>query len=81
MGGELVELGTAGGLEVGHWHGDGVGCSLLVVDDGDGFKWVCYPRIFCLRRRVGVELVFVVDVAVIPAIPLRFGIVSMESVK
>ena len=54
---------------------------LLVVGDGDGFKWVCYPRIFCLRRGVGVKLVFVADVAVIPAIPLGFGIVSVESVK
>ena len=54
---------------------------LLVVGDGDGFKWICYPRIFCLRRGVGVTLVFVADVAIIPAIPLGFGIVSVESVK
>ena len=40
MGGELVEFGTPGGLEGGH--GYVVGC-LLVVDNSDGFKWVCYP--------------------------------------
>ena len=57
-----------------------VGC-LLVVDYSDGFKWVCYPRVFHLRRGVGVKLVFVEDVTVIPAVSLGFGVVSVESVK
>ena len=55
--------------------------ALLVVDDGNGFKLVCYPQIFCLRRGVGVKLVFVADVTVVPAVPLGFGIVPVESVK
>ena len=43
---------------------------LLVVDDSDGFEWVCYPLIFHLRRSVGMKLIFVADVAVLPAVPL-----------
>ena len=81
VGSVLFELGTPGlgGLE--GRHGYGVGCFLLVVDNGDNFKWVCYPRIFCLRRGVGVKLVFVANVTVIPAVPLGFSIVSVESGK
>ena len=41
VGGELVKLGTPGELEGRHNYG--VGCFLLAVDSGDGFKWVCYP--------------------------------------
>ena len=78
VGGELVELCTPGGLEGGH--GYGVGCFSL--GSSDGFKWVCYPRIFCcLRRGVGVKLVCVPNVVIIPAVPLGFGIVSVESIN
>ena len=55
--------------------------ALLMVGDRDGFKCVHCPRIFCLRRGVGVKLVFVADVAVVPAVSLGFGTVSVESVK
>ena len=38
-------------------------------------------HVFFLRRGVGVKLVFVADVTVISAVPLRFGVVPVKSVK
>ena len=44
-----------------------------IFDDSNLFEWVCYPGVF--------DVIFVTTLSVIPAVPLGFGVVSIESVK
>ena len=45
----------------------------VVIYGGDLFVWVCYPRVV-------LNIIFVAADAVIPAVPLRFCVVSVEAI-